>query len=868
MTEAASSYLSGTSLRSKVEINWGAGPFDEPTSGWTDVTADVLSVQVKRGRPSENQAAPPGSATIVFNDRDGSYDPTLNDLGGPNAPDVVPGRRVRMSVSDVAATIEALRPDFYFPLSLAQPVTATQQLVGVMEAGPFAYQRIEPSGTGSLSQRYEGQWMLQNGAFPTVIAPKPHALEDRNGTRIEQGAYIRTDCTAQFGTCSGVAWVNTQSTAATYFMGQHESFRVGINTSGKAVLDVWLDGQWEGVESSTTIRNTTQWHMVAWTIVWDVSTNKVQARLWVDGTFEAGGEGTGTVSTSTTDRIAVAHMEDDDTLSNGNVWDGELCDVAFWAGKALTDVQLERLWRMSNEGLPMFSGHVVSWQVEPRTTPIGNAQVVAECADVGQALAQSEITFDVRRQLLELRPDRLFTFDNDSFDDALGGAPAVVRGGTEWADRDKSTTQRIAPSTTGGVSDGALTLTAAPLQPAEIRWPAAATSFKAMSFWMRVSSPSSVDVSLAYGSQSVGGTLYIWWLQLNTAGRLQLFRQDITGSTVNDLVWEGERIITNDRWHFVMLRVSDVFSATNVYVDGVEDIQANQVWNVPVLLTAGPKEHALSIDEVAFWFNSTPSTATLPSIYEAGGNRYQNQTAFDRVNTICELAGWSGTKLVSSRADMRCGPLVDGDAWKLLQDTAVTEGGTAFVDADNRVVFQGRHDRRRFGALADSTLPEGGVANLTFTTDDRYLYNTVTVDGEAEAQDATSVATFGRRVLSVSPKLPSSTFRAVRAQGLVELYKDYRPRTDTLRWELPSMLGAAGLLVDLSDMVTVSRTVFPASASADYVQDCWVESYEFGLDAGSKRATVAVQLSPVDPRQNEYWKLGTSLLDGSDVLGW
>ena len=868
MSETIWDRPSGLSLVTKVEVHWTSGPFDNPTSGWTDVTSDVLSFRTKRGRPSENQTTPPGSATIVFNDRDGSYDPTLNGLGGPNAPNVIPGRRVRVTMSDVGSVIEALRPDVYFPLSIGSAVQPSGQLVGTMQAGPNAVQRVRPSGTSDMTQRRQGQWYLENGAFPSVLGFKPHSMETRNGTRFEQGAYIRTDVTAAFGTCSGMAWVTTQSTDATYFCGKYEAFRVGINTAGKAVVDVWLDGDWQGVESTTTIRNTTQWHMVAWTIVWDDATDTVQVRLYVDGEFEAGGEGTGTVSTSTTDRVVVGHMEDDPTLGNANLWDGELCDVAYWSGYALTTPQIERLWQMSDAGMPVFSGHVLSWQVEPRTTPVGNAQVVAECADVAQALSQTEITFDVRRQLLELKPDRLYTFDDDTYEDVLGGPPAQVRGGLEFTNRERTTEQRLSPSISTGVSDGAVTLVAASMVGASIRYPDSTSDMKAFSLWVRAADPDSDDVTLAYGNATISGTLYVWNLQLNTSGRMQLFRQTAVGTTVTETTWEGSRIITNDRWHHIMLRESDVTTATIVFVDGVQDVLANESWNVPLEATFGPKTNDVQIDEVAFWYSTVPSTSTLAQIYEAGDNRYRGQLASARINTICDLAGWSGTKIVSAKADMRCGPLADGDAWRLLQDTAQTEAGTAIVDAQNRLVFNARQDRRRFGELTASALPAGGVADLTFLTDDRYLYNAVTVDGAGEAEDATSIGDYGRRTLSVTPRLWNSTFQAIRAQGLVQLYKDYQPRTDTLRWELPSMFGAVGLLVDVNDMVTVSRTVFPASATADYVQDCWVEAYELAVDAASKRATVTCQLSPVDPQQNNYFTIGTSTFGGTDILGW
>jgi hypothetical protein len=872
MSEALSSRLAGAMLRSKVEVNWGSGPLTEPTSGWVDVTEDVTLFTTRRGRKSENDTVPPGMATIVFDDKDGSYDPTLNALGGPNAPDVIPGRRVRVRVSDVAGTIEALRPTFYFPLSLDASVTAQNTLVGTMEAGPLAFQRIVPSGP----QPVEGQWIVSGGAFPTVLAFKPHVMDDRNGTRFEQGAYIRTDNSDAFGTSAGMAWVCTQDTDETFFMGQRESFRVGIDTAGKAVVDVWLDGQWERIESTTTIRDGLNWHMVAWTIVWDDTTSTVQVRLWVDGTFEAGGEGTGTVSTSTSDRVVVGHSEDDDTLLNADLWNGELCDAAWWSGCVFSDDQLKRLWEMSSAGLMMFNGHVLSWNVEPADTPIGRARVTAECADVGQALAQIQIDFDVRSLLLEMKPDRLYTFDNEDLSDLFGGPRLRAFAGVEFTNRERTESRRELPSVTTGVSDGALTFKAAPDVPASIRLPEIGRVPQAFAMWFRTQGTNQTnEVTLAYGFGTVVSTFFIWWLQISNTGRLQLFRQSIVGSTVTPSTWTGERIVTNDVWHHVLVSVGS--GSTTVWLDGEQEVgaSANQAWNVPLLQASGDTFYDLQLDELAIWYDTSPGDVTdffgrLGRMVRAGSSRYDQELASDRIQTIRGLSAWSGSAEVSARADTRCGPLSAGTAWDLLQQTATTEGGVAFVDKNNRLVFRARQDRRRFGPVQVDPFPAAGVGDLAFTTDDRYLYNAVTVDGDVEVVDDASVTTYGKRSLSVAPRLPSSTFRRVRAEGLVGLYKDYQPRTDTLQWSLPSSFGMLGMLVELGDMLTVSRTVFPGTATTDYTQDCWVESVDVSVDAESKQATVSAQLSPVDPLQNDYFTFGVSTLEtsGGDVLGW
>ncbi|HHH27359.1 MAG TPA: hypothetical protein ENK57_03275 [Polyangiaceae bacterium] len=66
-------------LRFRFDVAWNDGPLvANPT--WTDVTADLIAVDVSRGRTNPTQTAPAGGGTAVFDNQDGSYNPLVSNL--------------------------------------------------------------------------------------------------------------------------------------------------------------------------------------------------------------------------------------------------------------------------------------------------------------------------------------------------------------------------------------------------------------------------------------------------------------------------------------------------------------------------------------------------------------------------------------------------------------------------------------------------------------------------------------------------------------------------------------------------------------------------------------------------------------------
>lgn len=89
----------------KVEIGFGGDTLSTPT--WTNVTADVKSVDIVRGRTSAQDMFPPGTCQLVLDNTDFVYDPD-----NPSGPGVAPLLPVQVSVNDSTSTQQFLFSGF------------------------------------------------------------------------------------------------------------------------------------------------------------------------------------------------------------------------------------------------------------------------------------------------------------------------------------------------------------------------------------------------------------------------------------------------------------------------------------------------------------------------------------------------------------------------------------------------------------------------------------------------------------------------------------------------------------------------------------------------------------------------------------
>lgn len=91
------------SVTQTVEIGFAADPLDAlSTVTWTDITGYLFSWSGSRGKQHELSQYEAGTETYVLNNNDGRFDPT--NTSSPYYPNLLPGRRVRRSVTYGATT--------------------------------------------------------------------------------------------------------------------------------------------------------------------------------------------------------------------------------------------------------------------------------------------------------------------------------------------------------------------------------------------------------------------------------------------------------------------------------------------------------------------------------------------------------------------------------------------------------------------------------------------------------------------------------------------------------------------------------------------------------------------------------------------
>ncbi len=77
-----------------VEIGFASNPYDS-SYNFTDVSAYVLKIDIKRGRQQALSEIGTGFATVVFDNQDRRFDPT--NTSSPYSPNVVPNKPIRIS---------------------------------------------------------------------------------------------------------------------------------------------------------------------------------------------------------------------------------------------------------------------------------------------------------------------------------------------------------------------------------------------------------------------------------------------------------------------------------------------------------------------------------------------------------------------------------------------------------------------------------------------------------------------------------------------------------------------------------------------------------------------------------------------------
>lgn len=352
-------YAGVTDLDFACEWSPTTDPGDTPV--WEDITQRVRSGRVTRGRQSEFDRTSAGTMTLVVDNRDRTFDPTVSAGARPN-------KRIRVTVGSGAdlrpvfdGWIDALPQSYSGPGDATVTLTATDGFKvlarfeldpiyqGVIEAdGPYGWWRLADyslQSTGAVDSSgngFTGTWKGTPHETESLIVDGPGAItcngKDDTGSSSADGVVIPSAVIAA-APVTVECWVNTgkHGTNLSFICGQTHvvsstfvaDFVLGMNNSnGTPFFACQVGGINVTVTGGSAIHDTGVRHLVG-TI--DSSRN---VRLYVDGVLAAGpstGGATTTINASGSFRIAKTPIGSDPGAgSSYKPYDGDICEVAVY----------------------------------------------------------------------------------------------------------------------------------------------------------------------------------------------------------------------------------------------------------------------------------------------------------------------------------------------------------------------------------------------------------------------------------------------------------------------------------------------------------------------------------------------------------
>ena len=287
---------------------------------WTDVSSDVRSCSIKRGRSSELDSFNTGSCQITFANADRKYDP--ENAAGTYYGKLTPGRpiRIRATPPSGSATgiffgfVDQWNQQYTNPTDATTVVTASDAFkvmnlitlpsyweYQVREDGPTAWFRFDDGDAPTkpfetISGQSVGSWKTTAGAATTGASTGSLVANDSSVSAVFDGTdyieipigflpYTVVDYLAKTVEC----WISTSTTTdgkfgIFYKPGNEFTLALGMVVTGGVGVIQGQIGTGGGVAqsyvetSSVTVNDGKPHHLV---LRWDFNTSSHQ--LWVDG---------------------------------------------------------------------------------------------------------------------------------------------------------------------------------------------------------------------------------------------------------------------------------------------------------------------------------------------------------------------------------------------------------------------------------------------------------------------------------------------------------------------------------------------------------------------------------------------------------
>ena len=249
---------------------------------------------------------------------------------------------------------------------------------------------------------------------------------------------------------------------------------------------------------------------------------------------------------------------------------------------------------------------------------------------------------------------------------------------------------------------------------------------------------------------------------------------------------------------------------------------------------------------------------------------YSGDTTATRLGRILDLAGWdSSLRSIAGARTMQ--PTTFGDtALSLGDQISRCEFARFYTDRQGNVTllpYESTFSTPLRINFSDARTAETVEYDTIVTNPGaKYLVNTVTLNQSTSLSqtytDTTSVARFGTYAKSYDAPLLDNTTAVALATIIANRYSLPKTRVDRVEFDalgIDSSVWASMLQTDLGDNCTVQRTTVD---SRTRIFTSLVESLQHDITPQSWR--VGMDLSP--SAGVAYFTLGTSLLDGADVL--
>ncbi len=350
----------------------------------------------------------------------------------------------------------------------------------------------------------------------------------------------------------------------------------------------------------------------------------------------------------------------------------------------------------------------------------------------------------------------------------------------------------------------------------------------------------------------------------------------------------GTTSVNDGRPHLICV-TGDGFGSTEpvrIYIDGAEETvtyvdggAAADEMNIEYIGDSGsaplttPTVFTGSIQDVAFW-NEILVPAAVETMWDYC-NGYLEQTTFSTASRLLEYGGWP-----SAWEDITADPKADTGQFLLggrtvleaMQEVERTEQGRLFAAKNNDITLLQRYwtSEETRGTTVQVTFSDDGsdvgYATFGYGATDLDIINDLTVTaaqrGHGRAIDVASAGEHGGQSASIDTILTSSVAATSMAKGLVaQRAYPLNRLTPILVTSVPDSLWDNVLGLELGDRIKAEIT--PMGTGSQVVEEMTLEQISWSIDAAQWQLSVIGAPMPPD-----FFVVGSSLVDGTDVIGY